>query len=334
MFSADISQIQREEKADKEFNTTVVSQNDGANARPVNADRANKLSRSRSRRRRITDAGQTDYVSMPEVDEDTPAAELGHRSNPQTLKGQVNGHPTDPISTAPPVILSNPPDENLENAKAIPLPASPGERPSAGPGQAFPFKLGRDTADPGPEGTNASTITLTTEAGVVPLPPKDDDSGAAQTGAPTIPDDDDDDDDEQLHPVVHNAQDETDPPHHHHHQSSPIEPVEDAHGDHHHHADDDDGVDHYDLRNNNNNNPPLPLKGGENGAELADNNAVGPADGKRRSTLVDAKGVLYHGPGIVGGLGRTKRKEDDDYDNDGGVMRRPGIDRSDTASLD
>lgn len=326
MFSADNSQIQREEKADKEINTTVVSQNDGANARPVIADRANKLSRSRSRRRRITDAGQTDYVGKPEVDENTPAAELGRRSNQQTLNGQANGHPTDPIQPAPPIEISSPPDETLENAKAIPLPASPGERPSAGPGQAFPFKLGRDTADLGPEGANASTITLTTEAGVIPPPPKEPESGAAQTGATTIPDDDDDHH-EQLHPVVDddNAQDGID----HHHQSSPIEPVEDAHGDHHHHH---DGVDHYDLRNNNNNNNnSLLLEGDENGAELANNNAVDPAEGKRRSTLVDAKGVLYHGPGgVVGGLGLKKKKDEDG----GGMIMRPGVDRSDTASLD
>lgn len=232
------------------------------------------------------------------------------------MDGQANGHHTDPIQLAPPIEVFSPPDETLENAKAIPLPASPGERPSAGPGKVFPFKLGRDTPDLGPEGANTSTITLTTEAGIVPPPPKEHESGAAQTGATTIPDDDD-------------AQDETDPHHHYHHQSSPIEPVEDAHGDHqHHHHADADGLDHYDLRNNNNN---LPLEGGENGNELANNNAVGPAEGKRRSTLVDAKGVLYHGPGVVGGLGRKKRKEGDD--DDGGVMR-PGIDRSDTASLD
>ena len=248
------------------------------------------------------------------------------------MDGQANGHHTDPIQLASPIEVFSPPDETLENAKAIPLPASPGERPFAGTGKAFPFKLGRDTPDLDPEGANTSTITLTTEAGVVPPPPKEHESGAAQTGATTIPDD------EQLRPVVDDddddddddAQDETDPHHHHHHQSSPIEPVEDAHSDHqHHHHADADGVDHYDLRNNNKNR--LPLEGGENGKELANNNAVGPTEGKRRSTLVDAKGVLYHGPGVVGGLGRKKRKEEDD--DDGGVMR-PGIDRSDTASLD
>ena len=287
MFSTDDSQIQREEKADKEVNTAVVSQNDGANARPVNADRASKLSRSRSRRRGITDAGQTDYVGKPGVDEDTPAAELGRQRNEQALNGEANGHPTNPIL---PIVLSSPPDENSENAKVIPLPTSPGERPSAGPGRGFPFKLGRDTGDPGHEGANASTITLTNEAGVVS--PKEYETGTQSGVSP---------DDQDEHSV--DAREETD-------GQTPIEPVEDARGDY------ADGVDHYDLRNK------LPLDG-ENGNELA-NNAVGPAEG-RRSTLVDAKGVLYHGPGVIGGLGKKKTDE--------GVMR-PGIDRSDTASLD
>lgn len=255
----------------------------------------------------------------------------------------MNGHPTAPIQPAPPTEIISSPEQALENAKATPLPTSPGERPSAGLGKAFPFKLGRTTADLGPEGANASTITLTTEAGVVPPPPRDRDSSASQTGTTTTIPDDDDHNDEQLHPLVdhdnnNNAHDETDPPPPpHHHQSSPIEPIEDAHDNH-------DGVDHYDLRKNNNHNHnlPSPLEGDDddNGAELASNNAVRPAEGpeERRSTLVDAKGVLYHGPGgvVVGGLGLKKKMKDDDDDGGGPAMmkRRPGVDRSDTASLD
>ena len=289
-------QIQREEKADKQINTRTVSQNDGANARPVDADGANKQSRSRSRRRRVTDAGQTEYVGKPEVDEDTPATELGRRRNEQALNIQPNGNLTDPTRLSPPIVLSSPPDENSENPKEIPLPASPGERPSAGPGKAFPFKLGRHPDAPGDEGANASAVTLTNQAGVVsPMEDENDEQPGASL---------DYQDEHSIDSI--DAQGSID-------GQRTIEPIEDAHGEH------ADGVDHYDLRNK------LPLDG-ENGNELA-RNAVGPIE-ERRGTLEDARGVLHHGPGIIGGLGKKKKVED------GGVVARPVIDRSDTASLD
>ena len=287
-------QIQREEKADKQINTTTVSQNDGANARPVDADGANKQSRSRSRRRRVTDAGQTEYVGKLEVDEDTPATELGRRRNEQALNGKANGNLTDPAHLTPPIVLSSPPDEDSGNAKEIPLPASPGERPSARPGKAFPFKLGKNTDGPSEEGANASTVTLTNKASVVsPM----EDENSEQPGASL-----DYQDEHSIDSI--DAQVNID-------GQRTIEPVEDAHGEH------ADGVDHYDLRNK------LPLDG-ENGNELA-RNAVGPIE-ERRGTLEDARGVLHHGPGIIGGLGKKKE--------DRGSVTRPVIDRSDTASLD
>ncbi len=340
---------------------TTVSQNDGANARPIDADRANKQSRSRSRRRAVTDTGQTGYVGKLEIDENTSAAEMDRRRNEQALNSQANGHPTDPTRLAPPIVLSSPPNEDSENAKAVPLPASPEERPSPGPGKAFPFKLDRNldnkdvnattkmlasqtdvtntrdheeikqpdesiTSSPpdqnsknasavplpaspgerpsagpgkafpfklgrhlGAVSANASTVTLTSQAGVIS--PKGDETGR-QLGDKT--------DNQHEHSV--DAQDNA-------HQPGTIEPVEDAHGEH------VDGVDHYDLRNR------LPLEG-ENGNELA-RNVVSPVE-ERRGTLEDAKGVLHHGPGVVGGLGEK---------DDKGV-ERPRVDRSDTASLD
>lgn len=369
--SHDENTIQREKKADKEVNTTIISQNDGANARPVGTDRANKLSRSRSRRRGVTDAGQTDYTAKPGNDENTPAAELDRRRNEQASNSQANGHPTDHAHLAPPILLSSPPDENSENAKAVPLPASPGERPSAGPGMAFPFKLGRTlgnqdvnasnitlasqagvvspnrdeeskqvsdsitssppdrnsenaiavplpaspgerpSAGPGKafpfklgrhqgslgiEGANASTVTLTSQAGVVS--PKGDETGKQAGDSPDNQDE-----------VFIDAQEN-------HDRQRTIEPVEDAHGEY------ADGVDHYDLRNK------LPLAG-ENGNELA-NTAVGPVE-ERRGTLEDAKGVLHHGPGVIGGIGEKKGEGKGEGEEE---VTRPGIDRSDTASLD
>lgn len=365
-FSADNLQIQREEKADKEVSTTTVSQNDGANARPAGADRANKISRSRSRRRGVTDAGQTNYVGKPEIDENTPAAELDRRKNEQALNSQANGHSADPTHLAPPIVLSSPPDENYENAKAVPLSASPGERPSAGPGKAFPFKLGRHL---GNQDVNASTITLASQAGVISpkgdeelgdsitsSPPDRTSENAISVPVPASPGERPSADAGKAFPfklgrhlgglgeestnastvtltnqagVVSPKGDETgkqledsmddqnehsiDAQENHGHQGT-VEPVEDAHGEH------ADGVDHYDLRNK------LPLEG-ENGNELA-NNALGPVE-ERRGTLEDAKGVLHHGPGVVGGLGEKKGEGK----GENGVIR-PGVDRSDTASLD
>lgn len=359
-------QIQREEKADKEVNTTTVSQNDGANARPVGADRANKLPRSRSRRRGVTDTGQTDNSGKPEIDENTPAAELDRRRNEQALNGQANGFPTNHAHLAPSIVLSSPPDENSENAKAIPLPASPGERPSAGPGKAFPFKLGRHLKN---QDVNASTITLASQAGVVspmgdeqskqlgdsitpgtpdpkseseiavPLPGSspgerpsagpgnafpfklgkhqgDEGANASQTRSvsPNVNKTLDQLGDHSLdsrnkHPIQSRTRNNS-------HEI--IEPIEDAHGEQ------TDGVDRYDLRNK------LPLEG-QNGNELA-NNVVRPA-AERRGTLEDAKGVLHHGPGVVGGIGEKKGGGEEGKGGDG-VGVKPGIDRSDTASLD
>ena len=238
----------------------------------------------------MTDAGQTGQVGKPEFDEDTPAAEVNRRRNEHALNGQANSHPADPTHPAPPIVLSSPPDENFENAKAVPLPASPGERPFAGPGKAFPFKLGRNLNSLGDEGDNDSKVTLTEHAGVVS--PEKNETGRQSDASLNKQD---------VHSV--DAQEDND-------WQGTIEPVEDAHGEY------ADGVDHYDLRNK------LPLEG-ENGNELA-NKVVGPGE-ERRGTLEDAKGVLHHGPGVVGGLGEKKKD---------GWVRRPAIDRSDTASLD
>lgn len=358
--SHDEHTIQREEKADKEVHTTTVSQNDGANARPAGADRANKISRSRSRRRGVTDAGQTTYLAKPEIDENTPAAELDRRRNEQALNRQAKGYPTDRAHLAPPIVLSSPPDAESENAKAVPLPASPGEQPSAGPGTAFPFKLDRHLRN---ADVNGNTVTLASQAGIVSpkadkertqlgdsitsSPPDHNSENATTVPLPASPGERPSAGPGKAFPFklgrhlgdeVANAStltltseagvvppraeetgkqlgDDLDSPNEHSIDAQEIiEPVEDAHGEH------ADGVDHYDLRNK------LPLEG-ENGNELA-NKAVGPVE-ERRGTLEDAKGVLHHGPGVVGGIGEKQGEGKGEE----GVMR-PGVDRSDTASLD
>ena len=145
VFSADDLQIQREQQADKDANTTTVSQYDGANARPVDADRANKQSRSRSRRRRVTDAGQTGDIGKPEINKDTSAAELDRRRNEQELNDKANGQPTDPTHLSPLVVLSSPPDDNSDAAKALPLPAAPEDQPPIDSSEAFPLNSSGET---------------------------------------------------------------------------------------------------------------------------------------------------------------------------------------------
>lgn len=198
-------------------------------------------------------------------------------------------------------IVSDPRDRNLKNAKAVPLPASPDKQPSASPGKASPSKVGRHLDD---EDTNS-----TSHADV--FSPKGDDPVKQSGYSP---------DSQDEHPIQS-------PPSTNNHQQT-ISPIEDAHGE------PADGVDHYDLRNHK-----LPLEEGENGNELANNNFVGSAGEERRGTLEDAKGVLYHGAGVGGGIGEKKMGKggaggEGKGEDDSVGVGKPKIDRSDTASLD
>jgi hypothetical protein len=77
VFYADSTgKIEREEKADNEPDTTPVTADDGANARPLLDTR-----RSRSRHRSVNDAGQTDGQNESDVDENTPAVYLMNKKS-------------------------------------------------------------------------------------------------------------------------------------------------------------------------------------------------------------------------------------------------------------
>ena len=137
---------------------------DGANTRLADTSTINPKSRSRSRRRNVSDTGQTN-ASNTSIKENTPAAKI------LCLREQQ------------PHRLSEPTDRSLLSSSFIPLPKSPEatsppapgrdnefkgrvsspERPTAG-GVAFPFKLGRRLGD---DGVNASTFTLEDEEGVL-----------------------------------------------------------------------------------------------------------------------------------------------------------------------
>ena len=150
--SHDENTITREQKADKGAGTSTVSDTLSTSASPSEAKRPLGISRSRSRRRAVTDTGQTN-----EVDENTSAAELERRRENSSTNGAV----PDSSHLAPPFVTSqdtgNPKQDHL-----VPNPVS-AVRPVAS-GKAFPFKLGTHLVD---DGRNASTVTLQSQAGVV-----------------------------------------------------------------------------------------------------------------------------------------------------------------------
>lgn len=161
-----------EKEADRTPETTTVSAVDGAGARPLddtktaqgkNMDKAQKpgYSRSRSRRRTVTDEHQTDNAS--DVDENTPAFDL------LAIRKQQAGAPRDEHLT--PAFAAKDPasDENQASSSstnpAILVKSPVNEeydlkRPKA-QGIAFPFSLKGHK-------TTASMTTLTSAIGVAP----------------------------------------------------------------------------------------------------------------------------------------------------------------------
>jgi acetyl esterase/lipase len=156
-----------EQEADKEPETTVASATDGAGARPLHDTKTTEgkkldikkdaTSRSRSRRRTVTDQNQTGNAS--DVDEDTPASEL--LAMKKTRMGETGSNPLAPSFTSkdnemyanmPTITIKTPTNEESEL-----------KRPKAG-GIAFPFSLKS-------HGATASMTTLTSSVGV---PPADD----------------------------------------------------------------------------------------------------------------------------------------------------------------
>ncbi|MCJ1375896.1 hypothetical protein MMC20_007134 [Loxospora ochrophaea] len=167
--SHDEKTIEREEKADKSPETVVVTDTDGPNDISTSGNAAKAKSRSRSRRRAVTDAGQAS-VEDEDINEDTPAAELLRRRDQQT-NGSTSPDPNLLSPTSKPTNPRNSPTITFDDSDSAPKidgqeviadRASP-SRPTAG-GVAFPFKLGRGLDD---EGVNASTVTLTSQAGVL-----------------------------------------------------------------------------------------------------------------------------------------------------------------------
>ncbi|KAI4129913.1 MAG: hypothetical protein LQ338_001998 [Usnochroma carphineum] len=175
--SHDKKTIKREEKADKEPETTVATPDNLAHTVTSKQKRASQQhSRSRSRRRIVSYTDQSD----PNIDETTSALELirrrQDRTDTSTPKDPLLLSPTFPShtshlspSTAPSPLPS--PPVSPEQTTTSHLNAIAGTASEARPvreGKAFPFKLGTHLS---PEGRNASTITLTSQMAVeLPTP--------------------------------------------------------------------------------------------------------------------------------------------------------------------
>ncbi|KAL8676216.1 MAG: hypothetical protein Q9186_007249 [Xanthomendoza sp. 1 TL-2023] len=156
--SHDEKTIKREEKADKETETTTATPPTENAADASEGPRRN--SHSRSRRRVVSYTGQ----SEANINEDTPAAELLHR-------GEAKGHPSFSFPTSP----------SLPSTKASPLPSpsategnptnllgtTTSTANSNTNGKAFPFTLSLPTLT---DGANASTLTLRSVGLVTPMP--------------------------------------------------------------------------------------------------------------------------------------------------------------------
>ena len=163
--SHDEHTMEREEKADKEnenVETSIVTEHDGANANKTDASAVRGHSRSKSRRRTVSYTPQND--GDDDADENTPAAVLQQKREQQT---KPHRYDTDTLS--PPItnVVDYDEGEYVNRDAVSGEPSSPTGRPAAGPGKAFPFKLGTHVSD---DGRNASTVTLQSHLGAVTSP--------------------------------------------------------------------------------------------------------------------------------------------------------------------
>jgi hypothetical protein len=169
----------REAEADKEPETTTASSAQGANARPLHDMKTRDVknlggdngpySRSRSRRRTVTDQNQTGE----NVNENTSAADLlalriSHREKDaqnNTIPSSINNKSENfKLKDVIPSTLL-PLQQTTENAEMDPTIDLSKQRPKAN-GIAFPFKLKR--SDEAGLSSNASLATLTSVVGVEP----------------------------------------------------------------------------------------------------------------------------------------------------------------------
>ncbi len=159
--SHDEKTIEREEKADKEPETSIATEDNGANAPPVNGSRSNGRLRTRSRHRAVTDTGQC-ADGIFDTSRDIPPPQPSYMRPEQASATQEIPNPS-LLSPHLPHVTQTSHDRPKADLASIEI--SDFNRPTAG-GTAFPFKLGTHlNAD------NASMVTLTSQTGV--LTPKE-----------------------------------------------------------------------------------------------------------------------------------------------------------------
>ena len=159
--SHDEHTMEREEKADREdqgVETTTVTEHESTEANRLDISVVRGQSRSKSRRRAVSYTPQND--ENEDVDENTPAAVLLQKQEEQV---EAHGYDTGHLSPLIVNALHNNAGEYVNRDAVSGEPSSPSGRPAAGPGKAFPFKLGTHVTD---DGRNASTITLQSHPGV------------------------------------------------------------------------------------------------------------------------------------------------------------------------
>ena len=165
----DCTQIEREEKADREpeQTTVVVTESETATKTPESRPTMTN-SRSRSRRRAVSYQNQ---IEADDVDENTPAEELLRRREEERTATRV----MDPNLLSPSFVPlpRSPATENAEGEVPLILPGtnvmldSPtAVRPKAG-GIAFPFKLGQSVLE---HTRNASMVTLKSDIAAINTP--------------------------------------------------------------------------------------------------------------------------------------------------------------------
>jgi len=155
----------REAKADKEPETSIVSPLDGANARSLHDTKTKHgksmdvhggaYSRSRSRRRTVTDQNQTGFVA---IDENTPAAVLYQQA---TQRGTNDSRELRDGNLTPDFLASSQVPSIRVRSPTMERDESELKRPKAG-GIAYPFSLKQEAA-------SASMKTLTSSIGVQPV---------------------------------------------------------------------------------------------------------------------------------------------------------------------
>lgn len=196
--------MDREKHADTEPESTVVTEGDGANARPLHDtetekgkimanQKTNDYSRSRSRRRTVTDERQTDQPN--EVDENTTVADLiaiNNAAEGDRLKGEYLSpdfmtkkstqdarfmSSVQAQTNSTPAILATPPLEE-QSLSEPQIEISKTNRPKSN-GIAFPFKLNRNGTNKSITVSLASVATITSALDVTPLT-----AGSTEEGNP------------------------------------------------------------------------------------------------------------------------------------------------------